>query len=145
MSEEKPTVLFLCTANTCRSQMAEGLLRHHAGDRYEAASAGTEPGSEVHPLAVRVMAEKDVDISSLRPKGLRQFLGRARIPHAITVCDNAAESCPSVWPGLGERLHWPLPDPAAAEGTEEDRLTAFRRVRDELEKLILAWLGTQET
>ncbi|MFO7638627.1 MAG: arsenate reductase ArsC [bacterium] len=143
MPDEKPTVLFLCTANTCRSQMAEGFLRHHAGDRYEAASAGTEPGEEVHPLAVRVMAEKGIDISGSRPKGFRQFLGRGRIPYAITVCDNAAESCPSVWPGLGERLHWPLPDPAAAEGSEEERLAAFRRVRDELESLILAWPGAR--
>lgn len=123
--------------------MAEGFLRHHAGDRYEAASAGTEPGEEVHPLAVRVMAEKGIDISGSRPKGFRQFLGRGRIPYAITVCDNAAESCPSVWPGLGERLHWPLPDPAAAEGSEEERLAAFRRVRDELESLILAWPGAR--
>jgi arsenate reductase len=131
-------VLVLCTGNSARSQMAEGWLRRLAAGAVEAHSAGTRP-SAVNPLAVRAMAERGVDISSHRSKGLEEVLP---IPFdvVITVCDEAAESCPT-FPGPAERLHWSFPDPAGAEGTEEERLAAFRSVRDGLEARLREWLG----
>jgi arsenate reductase len=126
----KPKVLFLCTGNSCRSQMAEGFLRSVAGESFDAYSAGTEPVG-VHPDAVRVMAEKGVDISGQESKGVRPFIGR-HVPYVVTVCDRAAERCP-IFPGVVKRLHWSFDDPAWVTGTEEERLTAFRRVRGEIE------------
>ncbi|MFO7650541.1 MAG: arsenate reductase ArsC [bacterium] len=142
MTHRKPTVLFLCSANTCRSQMAEAFLRLHSGNRFEVQSAGITAGPEVHPLAVRVMAEKGIDISSRRPQSVREFLGQGRIDHAVIVCQAAAEACPTFWPGAIERLVWPFPDPAAATGDEEAKLAVFRQVRDDIETRILDWLGT---
>lgn len=142
MPDKKPVVLFLCTTNTCRSQMAEALLRHHAGDRFEVISAGLEPGPEVHPLALRVIEEKGMSTAGLRPKNVREFLGFVRVRWAIIVCSRAAESCPVAWPDWSERLHWPIDDPATAVGTDDERLTVFRRVRDELEARITTWLST---
>ncbi len=126
---EKARVLFLCTHNSARSQMAEGLLRHLAGDRFEAHSAGTE-ATHVRPLAIRAMKEIGVDISGQESKTLERYLGEP-FDYVITVCDDADEACP-FFPGAKERLHWSLPDPAAAEGTEDDRLEVFRSVRDRL-------------
>lgn len=125
----KERVLILCTGNSARSQMAEGLLRAMAGERFEVESAGTHP-SRVNPLAVEAMRERGIDISGHRSKALSEFAGR-RFDHVITVCDNAKESCP-VWPGA-RALHHSFEDPAAAEGSDAERLTAFRRVRDEIE------------
>lgn len=142
MTADRPTVLFLCSANTCRSQMAEAFLRRHAGNRFEVHSAGITAGTEVHPLAARVMAEKGIDISSQRPKDVREFLGRSRIDYAIIVCQAAADTCPTFWPGMVERLVWSFPDPAAATGSEEEQLAVFRQVRDDIENRILEWLGT---
>jgi arsenate reductase len=122
-------VLFLCTHISARSQMAEGLLRHFAGDRFEAMSAGTE-ATHVRPLAVRAMDELGIDISGQESKTLKQYLGQP-IDYVITVCDEASEACP-YFPYARQRLHWSLPDPAAAEGTEEERLEVFRLVRDRL-------------
>ena len=122
-------VLFLCTGNSCRSQMAEGILRHLAGDDVVAASAGTQP-KPVHPLAVRVMREAEIDISHQRSKGLESVVGEPW-DFVITVCDRAKESCP-IFPGETERIHWGFDDPAEAEGSEEQRLRVFRRVRDEI-------------
>lgn len=134
-------VLVLCTGNSARSQMAEGLLRHLAGDAVEVASAGTRP-STVHPLAVRAMAERGVDISGQRSKHLDEMSGRS-FDWVITVCDNAAESCP-IFPGEARRLHWSFPDPAAVEGDEDHRLDGFRRVRDALEERFrIWWMGVQ--
>src|SRR5688572_24884621 len=110
--ESKPNVLFLCTGNSCRSQMAEGLLRHYGGDIFNVHSAGTEPAERVHPLAVEVMAEKGIDISALRPKHVREFLGKLPVRHLIIVCEGANESCPSVFPGMMNRHLWPFDDPA---------------------------------
>jgi arsenate reductase len=126
----KPKVLFLCTANSCRSQMAEGLLRHMARDRFEVMSAGTTP-TELNPDAVRVMQEIDIDISRQRAKDSAQYFGQ-RFHYVITVCRKAKETCP-IFPGAIWRLDWDIPDPAAAEGTEAERLAVFRRVRDEIE------------
>ena len=122
-------VLFLCTGNSCRSQMAEGILRHLAGDDVVAASAGTQP-KPVHPLAVQVMREAGMDISRQRSKGLESVGGQSW-DFVITVCDRAKESCP-VFPGETERNHWGFDDPAEAQGSEEQRLRVFRRVRDEI-------------
>lgn len=134
-------VLILCTGNSARSQMAEGLLRHLACHRLVAASAGSKP-SHVHPLAIRAMDERGIDIREQRSKHLEEFLVQP-FDHVFTVCDNAAQSCP-VFPGGGKRWHWSLPDPAAAQGTEEERLAAFREVRDDLEKRFEHWLSELE-
>lgn len=122
-------VLFLCTHNSARSQMAEGLLRDLAGKRFEAASAGTE-ATHVRPLAIRAMDEIGVDISEQESKTLDRYLGEP-FDYVITVCDDANEACP-FFPGAERRLHWSLPDPSAAEGTEQERLAVFRSVRDAL-------------
>ena len=127
-------VLFLCTGNSARSQMAEALLRVKAGDRFEAFSAGLEP-TEVHPLAVAAMAEIGVDISGQRSKSLTEYLGKEHFGYLITVCDHAAANCP-MFPGVANRLHWSLVDPAAAEGGGDERMAVFRRVRDRLAALI---------
>ena len=126
----KPKVLFICTGNSCRSQMAEGFLRHVAGESFEALSAGTDPAG-VDPDAVRVMAEKGIDISRQESKGMKPFLGR-HVPYVVTVCDRANERCP-IFPGTMKRLHWSFEDPARATGTAEQRLAVFRRVRDDVE------------
>ncbi len=126
-------VLFLCTHNSARSQMAEGLLKHYGGNRYEVFSAGTSP-SRVHPMTVEVMAERGIDLTGQRSKSIDEFLGQD-FDFIITTCDDAKNRCP-VFPGRGEMLHWDVEDPAAAEGTKEEGLKAFRRVRDELEELI---------
>ena len=122
-------MLFLCTHNSARSQMAEGLLRHLTGDRFGAYSAGIE-ATHVRPQALRVMGELGIDISGQESKTLDRYLGEP-FDYLITVCDDAKEACP-FFPGAGQRLHWSLPDPAAAEGTEDERLEVFRSVRDRL-------------
>lgn len=126
---EKKRVLFLCTGNSCRSQMAEGWLRHLAGERFEAASAGTHPVG-LNPGAVEVMQERGVDISRQESKPVDLFLGR-RFDYVITVCNRARESCP-VLPNAARVLHWSFDDPAAAQGPPEERLGIFRKVRDEI-------------
>ncbi len=135
-----PNILVLCTGNSCRSQMAEGYLRHFAADRLNAFSAGTEPKEFVHPLAVDVMKEDGVDITSHRPKHVEEFLGRMLVRQLIVVCHDASESCPRIIPGLSEKLDWPFDDPAAFEGTPAATLDEFRRVRDEIKSKIRAWL-----
>jgi arsenate reductase len=133
----RPRVLFLCTHNSARSQMAEGFLRAGAGDRFEAGSAGTEKTS-VNPLAIRAMAERGIDISGHTSK---VFAAPAALSwdYLITVCDDANERCPWV-PGSVTRLHWSFPDPSRATGTEEERLAVFRRVRDQIEERLTDWL-----
>ena len=130
-------VLFLCTHNSARSQMAEGLLRATAGDRFEVASAGTEQ-TRVNPLAVRAMDELGIDIGNYESKTLDRFLGE-RWDYVITVCDSANEACP-VFPGAAHRLHWGFDDPSRATGTDDERLATFRRVRDEIAARLSAWL-----
>ena len=133
----KRRVLVLCTGNSARSQMAEGLLRELGAGEVEAHSAGTAP-SAVHPLAIRVMAEIGIDIRSQRSKHLDEFRN-STFDDVLTVCDNAAESCP-VFPGGTRRTHWSLPDPAAVGGEEADRVEAFRRTRDSLDRRLREWL-----
>lgn len=125
----KLRVLILCTGNSARSQMAEGLLRHDAGDRFEVISAGVEP-TRVRPEAIEVMREIDIDISDHRSKSVDEFVGQ-EFDYAITVCDNANERCP-IFPGNTQRLHWSFEDPGAVEGDVATKLAVFRRVRDEI-------------
>lgn len=122
-------VLILCTGNSARSQMAEGLLRHDAGDSVQVFSAGTKP-SHVRPEAIAAMLEIGIDISHQRSKSVEEFAGQ-EFDCVITVCDNARESCP-VYPARTQRIHWSVEDPAAVSGAENERMAAFRHVRDEL-------------
>lgn len=133
----KRRILFLCTGNSCRSQMAEGWLRHLASDRFESLSAGANPAGYVHPLAIEVMREAGVDISGQSSKHIREFLPPEGIPPdlIISVCGNAEKECP-LFPGTVERWHWPFDDPYHAGGTDEQRLAEFRRVRDEIRTTI---------
>jgi len=136
-------VLILCTGNSARSQMAEGLLRHDAGDVYEVFSAGTKP-TRVRPEAISVMREVGIDISGHRSKSVHEFAGQD-FDYVITVCDNAKESCP-IFPTKTKRIHWSIEDPAAARGSAEEILTAFRRARDELRARLQAFTrGEVET
>ena len=137
----KRTVLFLCTGNSCRSQMAEGLVNAHFGDTWQAVSAGTEPSGYVHPLAVRAMAERGIDISSGRSKNADEFRSLP-LDLVVTVCDDAAENCP-LWLCQGRVVHHAFQDPAKAEGSEGERMEVFRRVRDEIEDWLLGFLPTQ--
>jgi len=139
---KKKRVLFLCTGNSCRSQMAEGFLRAIAGDRFEVASAGTNP-SLVNPMAIRVMAEAGIDISSQWSKSLDEMSNR-KTDCVITVCDRAREACP-IFPVAVEQLHWSFEDPAEATGTEDERLSVFRRVRDEIAKRIRDFASAQKS
>ncbi len=124
---DRKRVLFLCTHNSARSQMAEGLLRHLAGDRFDASSAGTE-ATRVRPLAIRAMAELGIDIAGQKGKTVDRYLGQP-FDAVITVCDQANEACP-VFLGATERLHWSVPDPSTAAGTDEEQLAVYRAVRD---------------
>lgn len=133
-------VLFICTHNSARSQMAEAWLRHLAGDRFEAYSAGVAPGV-INPLTVKAMAEVGIDLSGAEAQGIDEYLGRVPVHRVITVCDKAATSCPRVWPGAAERLNWFFDDPSAATGSEGEKLATFRRVRDEIRAKVEAWLS----
>jgi len=135
----KEKILVLCTGNSARSQMAEGLLREALGHRFEIHSAGSKP-SRVRPEAITVMREIGIDISGHRSKHLDEYLG-TEFRYVITVCDNAAETCP-VFPGVAERIHWSFEDPAAVEGNEETRLAAFRRIRDEIAERVRAFAAS---
>ena len=130
---DKKRVLILCTGNSARSQMAEGLLRRDAGDRFEVFSAGTRP-SHVRPEAIAAMRELGIDISGHRSKSVEEFIAQP-FDYVLTVCDNAKENCP-IFPGTLRTIHHSFDDPAALEGSEEERLAAFRRVRDELRRYL---------
>ena len=132
-----PLILILCTGNSCRSHLAEGLLRAAVGDRFEVASAGSKPAGYVHPLAIKAMAEIGIDISSHHSKHMDEFLSQ-RVETVITVCGNADQACP-IFPGQLNRHHWPFDDPAHATGTEEEQLAVFRRVRDEIKAVFGAY------
>ncbi|HEX8634097.1 MAG TPA: arsenate reductase ArsC [Pyrinomonadaceae bacterium] len=141
MSEERRRVLILCTGNSARSQMAEGLLRHDGGERFEVSSAGVSP-SRVRPEAVEAMREAGIDISGQRSKSIEEFAGRA-FDVVITVCDNAREQCP-FFPAATRRIHWSFDDPAAAAGDREARLAVFRRVRDEIRARLAGFALTRD-
>ena len=133
----KPTILILCTGNSCRSHLAEGILRQALGDGFHVASAGSKPAGYVHPLAVKAMSELGIDISTHHSKHLNEFL-QQEVETVITVCGNADQACP-VFPGQVNRHHWGFDDPAHATGTEEEQLQVFRRVRDEIGRVFQAY------
>ena len=139
---KKPRVLFLCTGNSVRSQMAEAFLRKYAGDLYEVHSAGLEPKG-IHPLTVQVMEEAGISLEGQRSKSLQEYFMKVQIGYLITVCSQAEEKCP-ILPGVSTRIHWPFEDPAAFEGTVEEKLAKFREVRDEIEGEILEWLEEKD-
>jgi arsenate reductase (thioredoxin) len=132
-------VLFLCNANTARSQMAEALLRHRHGDRFAAFSAGLKPAG-IHPLAKPVLEEIGVTIAGQRSKSVTEYLGTAHFGYIITLCGAAEDNCPTAFPDVAVRLHWPVDDPARP-GTPGEMLTRFRAVRDELDRRIAAWVA----
>ena len=136
---QKPQVLFICTGNSARSQMAEAFLRHYAGDYFDVQSAGLEPAG-INPYTIRVMDEAGYDLSSHRSKSLREFMGYTHSRYVITVCGKADASCPRGLWSSGEKLHWPFEDPAAFQGSDADKLARFREVRDQIEQRILTWL-----
>jgi arsenate reductase len=133
----KPTVLILCTGNSCRSHMAEGILRHAAGDLFDVQSAGSKPAGYVHPKAIEVLKEIGIDISSHTSKHMNEFLDR-NIATVITVCGNADQACP-MFPGQVNRYHWGFDDPAHATGSDEEVLNVFRRVRDQIKLVFEAY------
>ena len=137
MSKMKPTVLILCTGNSCRSHLAEGILRAAAGDSFNVQSAGSKPAGYVHPLAIQVMKEIGIDISGHRSKHMDEFLKQS-IETVVTVCGNADQACP-MFPGQVNRHHWGFYDPAHATGTDEEKIVVFRRVRDEIKRVFEAY------
>lgn len=136
-------VLFLCTGNSARSQMAEAFLRKYGDGQFEPHSAGLEP-KEVNLLTVKVMDEIGIDISNQKSKGIDTYLGKVLFQYLITVCDDADKNCPTVWPGVNTRMHWSFEDPARFEGSEEEKLARFREVRDLIEKKIKEWVAEQK-
>jgi arsenate reductase (thioredoxin) len=142
MTKERPKVLFLCSHNSARSQMAEAFLRQLAGDRYDVYSAGLAPG-DIHILTRRVMAEVGLDLAGQRSKSLDEYLSKAHFAYLITVCDRAKELCP-IFPGMGIRLHWSFDDPSQAAGSEDEKLAKFRQVRDEIKARVVEWISKQE-
>ena len=138
---EKPRVLFLCTGNSARSQMAEALLRKMAGNHFEVHSAGLEP-TVIHPMTIKVLEEIGIDASEQYAKPLTIYLGKTHFSYLITVCANAEKNCP-FFPGMGQRLHWPFDDPAGFEGSEKEKLDFFRTVRDQIQARIQQWLAEQ--
>lgn len=141
MIMSKPKVIFLCTGNSARSQMAEGLLRVLAGDEFEVFSAGTEPKGGILPEVQEVMREVGIDISGQRSKSVMEYLGRSVFAHVITVCADAEENCPAVFLNMGTHDHWPFEDPAKFD--DADRLAHTRHVRDQIEERLRLWLAAQ--
>ena len=140
--DDSRRVLFLCTGNSARSQMAEAFLKRYASDHYEAHSAGLEPKG-INPLTIQVMEEIGYDLSGQTSKGVELFLGKLFVHTLITVCDHAEKNCPTIWPGITEKLHWSFEDPAAFEGTDAEKLAKFREVRDLMDQRIRAWLKSK--
>jgi arsenate reductase len=143
MAETKPRVLFVCTHNAARSQMAEALLRHYAGEHFEVLSAGVAP-TEVHPLTRQVLADIGLDPSGLYAKNLDDFFAKVSIAYAIIVCDQAEDLCSRLSPFARETLHWPFDDSIQAEGSTAERLRTFRTVRDQIERRIRGWVDALE-
>jgi arsenate reductase len=138
----KQRLLFLCTGNSCRSHMAEGILRNLAGEAFEVFSAGSKPAGYVHPLAIKVMEDIGVNISQHRSKSLEEFVGQP-FDYVITVCDNAREACPN-FPGATKQLHWSFDDSAHAAGSDEQKLQVFVRVREEIRAELLVFVSARQ-
>jgi arsenate reductase len=135
----KSSILFLCTGNSARSQMAEAFLRKYGGDRFEAYSAGLEPKG-INPYTVRVMGEIGIDLSGQRSKDVLEYMGKQHFGYLITVCAHAEENCPKTFPGIGQREHWDLEDPAAFQGSDGAKMAKFREIRDQIDQRIQAWV-----
>jgi len=140
----KIRVLFLCTGNSARSQMAEAFLRKYGAARFEAYSAGLEPKG-THPLTERVMSEIGVSLADHSSKHVAEYMGKVHFGYLITVCANAEKNCPAAFPGMGQRLHWAFDDPTACEGSDEARLQKFREIRDQIDRQIQNWLTETQT
>jgi arsenate reductase len=138
--DRKPRVLFLCTSNSARSQMAEALVRHYAGDRIAPFSAGLDPKG-INPYTIRVMQEVGIDISDQSSKSVREYMGVMHFEYLVTVCQYAEENCPTTFLGFGTKLHWNFDDPAAFQGTEQATLARFREVRDLIDVQVKTWLA----
>ncbi len=138
MNDTRTRVLFLCTGNTARSQLAEALLRHHAPERFEAHSAGLEH-AQVRPETIAVLEEAGISTDGLRSKGVDEYLGSMHFQWLVTVCSDAEENCPRIWPGVSHREHWPIDDPALVKGV--GRLDAFRAARDDIDARIREWVA----
>ncbi|MEM7050839.1 MAG: arsenate reductase ArsC [Acidobacteriota bacterium] len=143
MTTQKPAILVLCTGNSARSQMAQCYFDRELGERFQVHSAGTEPGERIHPMTVEVLAEAGFDVSKRRPQGYRDFLGTLPVHTLVLVCDGAAKSCPSVWPGVHERLIWPFEDPAAFVGSADETRAKFREVRDLIAERVAEYARAQ--
>jgi arsenate reductase len=139
----KAKVLFLCTGNSARSQMAEAFLRKYGEDQFDAYSAGTDPKG-IHPNTERVMEEVGISLSNQHSKHLKEFMGKVHFGYLITMCDEAEKTCPTTFPGMGQRLRWSFDDPAAFIGSEAEKLEKFREVRDRIERRIKKWLMEQQ-
>jgi len=139
----KPKVLFLCTGNSARSQMAEALLRSHAGDHFDVYSAGLEPKGFILPEVLEVMREIGLDMNGQTSKSVKEYLGKTVFAHTITVCGDAEENCPAIFLNMGKHEHWPLDDPAKFEGSDAERIERTRTVRDQLTQRIQEWLDGQ--
>ena len=139
---DKQRVLFLCTGNSCRSQMAEAFLQKYGGEHFEVHSAGLEPKT-INAYTYQVMNEIGFDLAGHKAKGIETFLGKVLFQYLITVCDDAEKNCPTVWPGVNTRLHWSFEDPAKFEGSPEEKLAKFRQVRDQIQAKIQTWLTEQ--
>jgi arsenate reductase (thioredoxin) len=142
MEDMKIKVLFLCTHNSARSQMAEAFLNHMGSDKFEAYSAGLEP-KDINTYTKQVMSEIGIDISSQYPKALRDFMGKTHFGYLITVCAQAEDRCPSTFPGMGKRLFWDFEDPDSFASSEEEKLSKFREIRDQIRHKIEQWLSGQ--
>lgn len=136
----KPKVLFLCTGNSCRSQMAEAFVRTYAGDWLEPHSAGLAPRG-LNPYTVRVMEEAGIDVSGHTSKSVREYMGQMHFDYLVTVCQHAEENCPTTFLGFGTKLHWGFDDPAAFVGSEAEALARFRSVRDQIDAQVKTWLA----
>jgi arsenate reductase len=135
-------VLFLCTGNSARSQMAETFLRKYGGDNFEAYSAGLEPKG-MNPFTVKVMQEVGLDVSGQKSKDVGEYLGKILFQYLITVCDEAEKNCPTTWPGISKREHWSFEDPVAFKGSDDEKLAKFRQIRDQIEARIKTWIVSQ--
>lgn len=140
---KKQKVIFLCTGNSARSQMAEAFIHKYAGDRFEAHSAGLDPQG-INPFTVRVMEEIGIDLEGQASKSVKEYLGKTHFPYTITVCGHAEKNCPRVFLTQGIHEHWDFEDPAAYEGTEEEKLAKFREIRDLVGQRIQDWLAELE-
>ena len=139
----KIKVLFLCTGNSARSQMAEAFLKKYGEDQFEAYSAGLEP-KDIHPYIKRVMEEIGVSLTGQYSKHVGEYMGKIHFGYLITLCGEAEEKCPTLFPGVGQRLHWSFEDPSALVGSDDEKLAKFREVRDQIERRIQTWLAEQK-